>query len=345
MIPVYSSFLKMAIAPFYLLLLWFNISCGSQVDDVSVAHVYADIGSNVSLPCLPQSLRSNTEVYTPAVGENSLLLWIREGKTLQHSKVEENGILTLTKITRADSGVYTCQAEESFGYSERTFTRNVAQVELHIKTTPPPPAYLTVYPSSVLALVTWKLNSTGGYPIKSVSVIYQEVTDDDWNNPAWHRTYPEELKPSITQVEIYKLHPNTTYKFRVWAINKLGPGDYAEVMATTKDTLDNQVHGSLTSTYGRIQSSPWILTLSVLVGSVGFTVLVLAFFMLQNRRICSRRRMYDSSDDMELVTNIIVNPNYQAESDRTLLTNEGHNDRQALLTCNFMVPRRPAVCL
>jgi hypothetical protein len=49
---------------------------------------------------------------------------------------------------------------------------------------------------------------------------------------------------------------------------------------------------------------------------------------------------------MELVTNIIVNPNYQAESDRTLLTNdESHNDRQALLTCNFMVPRRPAVCL
>nr|CAH0101546.1 unnamed protein product [Daphnia galeata] len=325
----------MAIAPFYLILLWLNLSCASQVeDDVSVAHVYADIGSNVSLPCLPVSV-SNTEVYTPSVGENSLLLWIREGKTLQHSKVEENGILTLTKITRADSGVYMCQAEESFGYSgERTFTRNVAQVELHVKS--------KFHPHSI----TWKLNSTGGYPIKSVSVIYQEVTDDDWNNPAWHRTYPEELKPSITQVEIYKLHPNTTYKFRVWAINKLGPGDYAEVMATTKDTLDNQVHGSLTSTYGRIQSSPWILTLAVLVGSVGFTVLVLAFFMLQNRRICSRRRTYDSSDDMELVTNIIVNPNYQAESDRTLLTsNEGHNDRQALLTCNFMVPRRPAVSL
>lgn len=124
----------MAIAPFYLILLWLNLSCASQVeDDVSVAHVYADIGTNVSLPCLPVSV-SNTEVYTPSVGENSLLLWIREGKTLQHSKVEENGILTLTKITRADSGVYMCQAEESFGYSgERTFTRNVAQVELHVK--------------------------------------------------------------------------------------------------------------------------------------------------------------------------------------------------------------------
>ena len=123
----------MAIAPFYLILLWLNLSCASQVeDDVSVAHVYADIGSNVSLPCLPVSV-SNTEAFTPSVGENSLLLWIREGKTLQHSKVEENGILTLTKITRADSGVYTFQAEESFGYSERTFTRNVAQVKLHVK--------------------------------------------------------------------------------------------------------------------------------------------------------------------------------------------------------------------
>ena len=123
--------------PYCSLFLWLNLCffsvLGSQVDDVSVAHVYADVGSNVSLPCLPQSLRSNTEGYTPSVGENSLFIWIREGKTLQHSRVEENGILTLTKITRTDAGLYTCQAEESFGYSEGTFTRNVAQVELHVK--------------------------------------------------------------------------------------------------------------------------------------------------------------------------------------------------------------------
>lgn len=61
--------------------------------------------------------------------------------------------------------------------------------------TPPAPTTLTVYPSSVLALVTWKLNSTGGYPIKSITVVYQEVLDD-WGNPAWHRTYPEELDPT-----------------------------------------------------------------------------------------------------------------------------------------------------
>lgn len=120
---------------FCVMFLWFHFYSvqGSQVDDVAVAHVYADVGSNVSLPCLPQSLRSNVEHYTPPVGENSLLLWIREGKTLQHSRVEENGILTLTKITRLDAGLYTCVAEESDTYSDKTFTRNIAQVELHVK--------------------------------------------------------------------------------------------------------------------------------------------------------------------------------------------------------------------
>nr|CAG4651234.1 EOG090X0B8X [Simocephalus serrulatus] len=317
---------------------------GSQVEDVSVAHVYADIGSNVSLPCLPQSLRSNSEDYRPSVDEDSLLLWIREGKALQHSRVETNGILILTRITKTDAGLYTCQAEQSYSSSEKTFTRNIAQVELHVKTTPPAPASLVVYPSSVLALVTWKLDSNGGYPLKSISVIYQEVTDD-WSDPSWHRTYPEELDPTTTQLEIYKLHPNTTYRFRVWATNKLGPGDYTEVITTTKDTVNDQVHEShlLMTSDGRFQTNPWILSFGVLVGSVGFTVLVLVFFLFQNQRMCSRRRTYDSSEDMELVTNIILNPNY-AEHDRTLLTNEGHNDRQALLKCNRTVVPRP-VCL
>lgn len=79
--------------------------------------------------------------------------------------------------------------------------------------TPPAPAYLTVYPSSVLALVTWKLNSTGGYPIKSISVIYQEVTDD-WNDPAWHRTFPEELEAAIVKYSLCQLCFNESFSKR-----------------------------------------------------------------------------------------------------------------------------------
>lgn len=57
------------------------------------------------------------------------------------------------------------------------------------------------------------------------------------------------------------------------------------------------------------------------------------------------------------MTNIIVNPTY-AEQDRTHLTNEGHNDRQALLKCSrnyvpgpvclwklhFTLPHHPRPC-
>lgn len=323
---------------------WFlclTLAACSQPDDdiISVAHVYADVGSNISLPCMPQSLRTNTEDYSLKVlNDDSQLVWVREGKAMQHSKVERNGILLLSKVTLVDAGLYTCQAEESYSDSDKTFTRSVAQVELHVKTTPPAPQRLVVYPSSVVALVMWSLNSTGGYPIKSISVIYQEVTDDP-DNPSWHRTFPEEVGPLTTQMDIYKLEPNKTYRFRVWASNKLGPGDYAEVKATTKSARNNQisavpVHGSshlLTSSDESAYYSPWVLTIGVLIGSLGFTLLVLAFFMLQNQRAWARRT-YDSSEDMELVTNIIVNPSYMENERRPLyLMHEDRDDRQALL--------------
>jgi len=90
--------------------------------------------------------------------------------------------------------------------------------------------------------------------------------------------------------------PKTHLTIKV-AINQLGIflGDDPKIPNIPFVCLSIQVHGSLTSTYGRIQSSPWILTLAVLVGSVGFTVLVLAFFMLQNRRICSRSECLTSA--------------------------------------------------
>lgn len=125
----------MAPSIFHVLLLFASFyvaTSGSEADDVSVAHVYADVGSNVTLPCLPQSLRSNTYDYTPSFNDNSVLAWIREGKALQHSRVEPNGILLLTKITSADSGLYVCQVEQSYSYSDTTITK-IAQVELHVK--------------------------------------------------------------------------------------------------------------------------------------------------------------------------------------------------------------------
>ena len=103
---------------------------GSKSDDIAIAHVYADVDANVSLPCMPQSLN---DVESFPVDTNSLLIWIREGKALQHSRVDPNGVLFLTRVSKADSGLYTCQAEESYDYSDSTYTKMIAQVQLHVK--------------------------------------------------------------------------------------------------------------------------------------------------------------------------------------------------------------------
>lgn len=38
---------------------------------------------------------------------------------------------------------------------------------------------------------------------------------------------------SQRQIDIYHLIPNTTYAFRVWATNALGPGEKVEVLGAT----------------------------------------------------------------------------------------------------------------
>ena len=202
-------------------------------DELAVAHVYADAGSNVSLPCQPQSLRSEDPMTRSSRFSVSgrQLSWIREGKSLQRSRVEANGLLSLARVESKDAGLYVCQVEEAFLSSgEPSFPDVVAQIQLHVKSnffffssrrvpsllstfvatnicrfsftitaTPPAPASVDVYPSAFLALVLWQLNGTGGYAVKEVSVIYQKVTDDD-DNPSWHRTFPETVAPETVKL-------------------------------------------------------------------------------------------------------------------------------------------------
>lgn len=42
------------------------------------------------------------------------------------------------------------------------------------------------------------------------------------------------------QIDIYKLQPNTSYAFRIWATNQLGSGEITEVVATTLGVYQEQ---------------------------------------------------------------------------------------------------------
>jgi len=84
------------------------------------------------------------------------------------------------------------------------------------------------------------------------------------------------LKQLLNRHEIIKVNKNKNIYIVIHFIDCL----YFFVSAVP-------VHGSshlLTSSDESAYYSPWVLTIGVLIGSLGFTLLVLAFFMLQNQR-------------------------------------------------------------
>jgi len=114
-----------------LAVLFVPVVVSSESDEIEVAHVYANVENNISLPCMPQS--PYNQPYSFPVEKDSLFVWIREGKALQHSKVDSSGVLLLSKIAKTDAGIYTCQTEKPIPHSEHTQTTTISRVQLHIK--------------------------------------------------------------------------------------------------------------------------------------------------------------------------------------------------------------------
>lgn len=40
------------------------------------------------------------------------------------------------------------------------------------------------------------------------------------------------------QIDVYRLNPNSTYTFQIWAVNALGSGEITEIDGTTNHILE-----------------------------------------------------------------------------------------------------------
>lgn len=163
-------------------------------------------------------------------------MWLQEGREddqqISHLSVQEDGSLFLMQVDRNDSGVYTCLPENS--------DKNELKASFKVKVrTPPPLLSVTVHPSTILALVIWTVEDTGGYPIICFTAQYKLANSDE----EWKPISPNRISPNCRQIEVYKLEPNTTYAFRVWAVNYLGKGEVTEVEGRT--LMNNQELGKL----------------------------------------------------------------------------------------------------
>lgn len=158
--------------------------------------------------------------------------------------------------------------------SDSSFLEGLTIV-LKVRSVPGPVSKLSVRLSTILGVLMWEFHSnhSGGYPIKSFTAEYREYCDFENSNASsqqWERYDPENIPANVVCIffkcldpifvlqndfflhnvyfllilkryfEVFHLTPNSTYEFRIWANNFLGPGEIVSTSATTLCSLTDQ---------------------------------------------------------------------------------------------------------
>ncbi|XP_017870729.1 PREDICTED: uncharacterized protein LOC108618979 isoform X4 [Drosophila arizonae] len=121
--------------------------------------------------------------------------------------------------------------------------------KLTVRTTPGPVTQLYFKASTILGFLIWRFNKTqsGGYPVRSFTAEYRNISyrQPPYNasfEHAWSRMDPINIAPNVRQMEVYRLAPNTTYEFRIWANNELGSGTVVTTNVTTLPETKEEVN-------------------------------------------------------------------------------------------------------
>ncbi|XP_026475892.1 uncharacterized protein LOC113381154 [Ctenocephalides felis] len=245
----------------------------AAVTTIKPGVVAVDIGNNLTLPC---------------PGEQGVVSWIRDGREPpDHSNVQDNGSLGIWDVQPSD---------------------------IIVRTPPPPLVNVTTHMSTVLGLVLWNVNGSGGYPIIDFTAEYKLHSFPNGSgapeNETWKIISPAHMSPNTRQIDIYHLIPNTTYAFRVWATNALGPGEKVEVLgATLYFDGEAELARHLLTGADQFDTRVWVAAVAVVMGTL--TVLTFGTCLLLYKE-CRAPNEDDMclQETMELVPNIILNPGY-----------------------------------
>ncbi|KAK9696126.1 Fibronectin type III domain [Popillia japonica] len=266
------------------LLLIRTIYAGSTTEDVKQFAV--DIGNNLTLRCPIENTQD--------------IVWVRDGKMddqVKHSLVEDDGSLFLENVTRNDSGIYGCLPQNTVDLDL------MKTVKVFVRT-PPPALPACVHPSTILALLIWEVNGTGGYPITHFTAEYRSLDEN-----IWRPISPNNMSPNLRRIEVYKLEPNTTYVFRIWAVNNLGRGDITEIVSTTlHNYTEIELARHLLEGAETFDTRIWIIAVAIVMGTLTILGLGTCFLLYQE---CKMPGDVDQQEVIELVPNIILNPGFE----------------------------------
>ncbi|XP_062137914.1 contactin-2 isoform X1 [Drosophila sulfurigaster albostrigata] len=215
------------------------------------------------------------------------------------------------------------------------------RIRLTVRTTPGPVTQLYFKASTILGFLIWRFNKTqsGGYPVRSFTAEYRNVS---YRVPPanvsyeheWSRMDPINIAPNVRQMEVYRLAPNTTYEFRIWANNELGSGEVVTTNVTTlPETKEEDLIRLIKPDLDNFDPRIWIVAVSIVLGTLVILAIGLCIVLSKECYQSTQMELQDGWDSIELIPNIILNPGF-SESDgaksappftRTVIF--GHNGR------------------
>uniref|UniRef100_A0A1I8M336 Uncharacterized protein n=1 Tax=Musca domestica TaxID=7370 RepID=A0A1I8M336_MUSDO len=145
----------------------------------------------------------------------------------------------------------------------------------------------------------------------------------------------------LRQMEVYRLEPNTTYEFRMWANNHLGSGEVVTTNVTTlPETKEEDLIRLIQPDLDNFDPRIWIVAVSIVLGT--FVILAIGLCIVLTRecyqssqagtethsnfsncvnadgsgsRSSGSTEFENGWDSIELIPNIILNPGFSETDD------------------------------
>jgi len=261
-------------------------------------NVTVDLGQRVELPC---AHNQDSNISWQFSGERHLRL------NASTSQITPSSLVIATaKLT--DAGLYTCHSDNQV----------VSQIRLDVRTVPSRVTNMSVHTNSVFAIVSW--SSPGqehGLPVLEFICQHRADTSHKDNpSPADLEFLSERIKATESSCAIYRLLPNTTYYFRVAAVNRLGRGDFVSLMGKTRPlvkSLGVLTHQNNDTGYGRV------LAICLSVSLLGLVTVGSGIALLTIRKGSSTpapRPLQETvvgEECLELVPHITLNPSFNID--------------------------------
>ncbi|KAH8275089.1 hypothetical protein KR018_011344, partial [Drosophila ironensis] len=302
-----------------------------------------DKGGNVSIPCIAQG----NIMWVKEDGNNSTIIQTGRVLVLRNVSTSDAGIYvcfaslprpstatpataTTTSATTSPQKVETKEQDDGGDPPQKSESEQEEELKyqafqrtrLTVRTVPGPVSQLYFKASTILGFLIWRFNKTqsGGYPVRSFTAEFRNVSystppaNASFEHP-WNRMDPINIAPNVRQMEVYRLAPNTTYEFRIWANNELGSGEIVTTNVTTlPETKEEDLIRLIKPDLDNFDPRIWIVAVSIVLGTLVILAIGLCIVLSKECYQSTQMELQDGWDSIELIPNIILNPGF-SESD------------------------------